>query len=254
MPVRSLSRKAAKCVRETDAVEYQRQFALFVASTDEKPKQIETLRKIVAGLKRRRSFLDVGAGSGEITAAVSESFAETTVVEPNPGLVRRLSTLYPNFRIFPEPWGKADLGRDRFDFILCSHVLGYLPERQWLGAVERMVGCLRPGGKLAVVLHSPEGGVAGMFRKMTGATVNSVKLWSDLVRTYGDERVRPHYGFSAIHTETLEDMTAIGLFLLSDPRYLGRKRELRRYLEKRHKETDGYFLEQEYMTLEVTQS
>jgi len=67
---------------EEDAA-YQRQLALFVKSSTEKGIELVKIGEIIAGIARRRNFLDIGAGGGDLTIPVSQSFDRTTVVEPN---------------------------------------------------------------------------------------------------------------------------------------------------------------------------
>jgi 16S rRNA A1518/A1519 N6-dimethyltransferase RsmA/KsgA/DIM1 with predicted DNA glycosylase/AP lyase activity len=72
--------------------------------------------------------LDIGVTNGELTIPVSQSFRETTVVEPNEKQVAFLKRRCPHFTIYNDLWKKIDLGSSCYDFILCSHVLYYIEE------------------------------------------------------------------------------------------------------------------------------
>ena len=61
-------------------VEYQRQLALFVRCSTEKGIELLKIGETVAGLRHRRYFLDIGAGGGDLTVPISQSFNETTIV------------------------------------------------------------------------------------------------------------------------------------------------------------------------------
>ncbi|RCV62688.1 hypothetical protein C5S53_17435 [Methanophagales archaeon] len=61
-------------VEEGDDAEYQRQLALFTRSSTEKGIELEKLGEIIAGLPHRRYFLDIGAGGGDLTIPISQSF------------------------------------------------------------------------------------------------------------------------------------------------------------------------------------
>ena len=249
--LKKIARKRAGESAPVDAAQYRKLFALFVSSTDQKQRQIEQIRSILKTLKTKRDFLDVGAGSGEITSAVSEEFARTSVVEPNTEQVTYLSERYPNFRIFPDDIRDLNLRDEQFDFILCSHVLYYIPEAEWMPVAESLARHLRPGGKFLIVLQSPCGGVSELFRTFGVPVAPSLQLWNRLTQRFGVEAVRAYYGTCEIKTQTLEEMTAIGIFLMSARNVRPRKSALSRYLERRHRSPEGYRIGQEYLTFEI---
>jgi SAM-dependent methyltransferase len=243
-------KRAARSVA-LDAAQYRKMFALFVSSTDQKRRQIEQIRAILKTLKTKKDFLDVGAGSGEITCVISEEFTRTSVVEPNTEQVTYLSERYPDFRIFPDDIRELNLGDEQFDFILCSHVLYYIPEAEWMPVAESLTRHLRPGGRFLIVLQSPSGGVSELFRKFGVPIAPSIELWNRLTRRFGVEAVRAYYGTCEIRTETLEQMTAIGIFLMSARNIRPRRSALSRYLECTHRVPEGYRIGQEYLTFEI---
>ncbi|MCX6000262.1 MAG: methyltransferase domain-containing protein, partial [Chloroflexi bacterium] len=117
-----------KSIEMEEDAEYQRQLALFVRSSTEKGIELVKVGEVIAGLSQRRSFLDIGAGGGDLTIPISQSFRETTVVEPNKKQAGFLRRRCPGFAVHNDLWGEVDLGPKRFDFILCSHVLYYIEE------------------------------------------------------------------------------------------------------------------------------
>src|SRR4030042_6236216 len=119
-------------------VEYQRQLAVFVKSSTEKGIELIKIGEIIAGLAKRKYFLDIGAGGGDLTIPVSQSFDETTIVEPNVKQADFLKKRCPHFNIYNDFWENIDLSPRRFDFILCSHVLYYIEEGQWITTIEKM--------------------------------------------------------------------------------------------------------------------
>lgn len=252
LSVRPAKSRCAGAVGKGKAADYSRQFALFVNSTDEKKQQIETILGILRRLKRKEDFLDVGAGSGEITAAVSEWFGRTTVIEPSADQVRRLSRRFPGFRIFPDTVDGADLGDEKFDLVLCSHVLYYIPEARWGSVVDGLFFRLREEGKMVVALQSSEGDTADFFSYFTGNRVGSMGLWRRMAERYGQENVLAHYRVSRVQTTSLDDMTDIGLFMLVDKKYSKKRSAIRRYFETRHKAADGYSMRIDSITFEIT--
>lgn len=231
--------------------EYQRQLAVFVQSCTEKGIELVKIGELIAGLPQRRSFLDIGAGGGDLTLPISSSFEATTVVEPNPLQAQRLQRRCPGFRVVSDHWDRVDLGSERFDFILCSHVLYYIPEGAWLTTIEKMHTHLESGGCIAIVIQSPMGEVAEFFSCFTRYDVNILGLWGDLIRKYGDEAVEVRYFVNEIYAENLDDMVSIGLFLLIDRNFRSHEDEIRKYFEKRHKAPGGYRLRQDDILLVI---
>jgi len=231
--------------------EYQRQLDLFVRSSTEKSVELVRIGEIIAGLHERRSFLDIGAGGGDLTIPVSQSFTETTVVEPNKKQVDFLKRRCPHFNIIHDLWENVDLDNKLFDFVLCSHVLYYIKEGSWIGTIDKMYCHLTKGGRIVIVLQSPIGGVANFFNRFTHYDVNVLGLWSLLIKRYGDHAIDVRYFLNEIWTDNLEDMVTIGLFLLIDRKFNEQKAEIGKYFERNHKTEEGYRLVQDDILLVI---
>jgi ubiquinone/menaquinone biosynthesis C-methylase UbiE len=234
-----------------DDVEYQRQLALFARCSTEKGIELIRIGETIAELGHRRYFLDIGAGGGDLTIPTSQSFAHTTVVEPNEKQAGFLSRRCPDFEVYNNLWRNVDLGSKRYDFILCSHVLYYIGHSEWLTTIEKMYTHLEPGGRIAIVLQSPIGEVADFFNQFAQYDVQILALWRDLIQRYGDNAIEVRYFMNEIWAESLEDMVTIGLFLLLDPRFKEYKDEIRQYFESHHKVPEGYRLMQDEILLVV---
>lgn len=243
-----------KNVEMEEDLEYQRQLGLFVRASTEKGIELVKIGEMLAGLTRRRSFLDIGAGGGDLTLPISQSFDETTIIEPNEKQAAFFKRRCPHFTIHNDYLEKVDLASKRYDFILCSHVLYYIPEGRWLETIEKMYAYLETEGRIAIVLQSPIGEVAKFFNQFTRYDVNILELWGDLIRKYGDEAVEVKYFMNEIWTESIEDMVTIGLFLLIDRRFRKYEERIRRYIESHHKVTDGYRMMQDEILLVVKKS
>jgi SAM-dependent methyltransferase len=234
-----------------DDAEYRRQLSLFTNCCTEKPTELVKIGEVLAGLKQRRRFLDIGAGSGYLTIPISEEFAETTVVEPNTIQAAYLRRRCPGFNVYQGGWQDADLGDRRFDFILCSHVLYYIEEGRWPETIEKMLDHLEPGGCAVIVLQSSTGEVADFFNQFTRYDVSVLELRQALVKHCGDDNVETHYFTNEICTESLDDMTSIGLFLLIDRRFKEREADIRRYIEAKHRTSGGSRMVQDEILLAV---
>ena len=237
-----------------DDTEYQRQLALFSQCSTEKGIELVKVGEIIAGVPHRSSFLDVGAGGGVLTIPISQSFNETTVVEPNGKQATFFKQRCPHFKVYNDSWETIDLGSQRYDFILCSHVLYYIEEGHWLQTIEKMYEYLEPGGRIAIVLQSPIGEVADFFNQFTHYDVKILELWRDLTQLYGDDAITVRYFTNEIWTESLEQMVTIGLFLLIDPCFKRYKKRIRQYFESHHKTAEGYRLMQDEILLVITRT
>jgi SAM-dependent methyltransferase len=235
---------------EEDA-EYQRQLDIFARCCTEKRIELLHVGEVIATLAHRQRFLDIGAGGGDLTIPVSQSFRETHIVEPNARQAAMFRRRYPKFIVHEGTWEQTVLTGERFDLVLCSHVLYYIPAGAWMPTIQKMYGHLEDGGAIAIVLQSPLGEVADFFNHFASYDVEVLGLWRDLVRLYGDDTVNVRYFFNEIFTRTLDEMTTIGLFLLLDLRYKEREREIRRYFRQRHKVPGGYRLIQDEILLTV---
>jgi len=231
---------------------YRRQLRLFVASCAEKGAELVRIGEVLGGLRRRRAFLDIGAGGGDLTIPLSASFAATTVVEPNAAQVAFLRGQRPEFECIHASFEDVDLDGRRFDLILCSHVLYYIPPGRWLHTVAKMYDHLAPGGRLVLVVQSPVGQVAEFFNTFTTYDAPILDLWDRLADLYGEENLDVRYFLNDIRTTSLDDMVDIGLFLLCDRRFRRQRREIAAYLESRHKVPGGYRLVQDEILLCVT--
>lgn len=235
---------------ENDA-EYQQQLNLFIRSSTEKGIELVKIGEIMAGLSKKRYFLDIGAGSGDLTIPISQSFEETTIVEPNAKQAGYLKRRCSHFIIYNDSWESVNLDLKRYDFILCSHVLYYIKEDQWLSTIKKMYTHLEDGGRIAIVLQSPMGEVASFFNHFSSYDVNILELWRDLIREYGDEVIEVRYFMNEIYTDNLEDMVSIGFFLLLDRKYKERREDISNYFETHHKKDEGYHIKQDEILLIV---
>lgn len=230
---------------------FRKQFELFIRSSTDKRVELMKIGEVIADLRHRRRFLDVGAGGGDLTIPLAQSFHETTIVEPNTAQVEFLRRRYPHFKLHNTTWADVELGADRYDFILCSHVLYYLDEADWIPAIDKMRAHLEPDGRLVIVLQSPIGELADFYNRFAHYDVDILGLWRELIHRFGDQAVEVRYFVNEIWTDKLDDMVEIGLFLLIDRKFREREDEIRDYFATRHRRGDGYRLKQDEILLAV---
>jgi SAM-dependent methyltransferase len=230
---------------------YQRQLELFSKCSQEKSIELVLAGEVISQLQNTANFLDIGAGTGCLTAIISTFFNDITVIEPNKKQAEHFRRRYPQFHVYEEKWETADLGSKLFDFIFCSHVLYYIPAEQWLDVIRKMYAHLKEKGRIAIVLQSPAGDVARFFRVFSGYDVPVIELWRDLTGIYGHQALEVRYFVNEIFAETLEDMVSIGLFLLIDKKFESLADRIAGYFEENHKVAGGYSLRQDEIMIVI---
>jgi SAM-dependent methyltransferase len=238
-------------VDTADDAAYQHQLSLFSDCSTEKGIELIKTGMVIATLPWRERFLDIGAGGGHLTIPIAHQFGMTAIVEPNPRQAEIFRRRCPGFRIYNDYWKDIELGDERFDLILCSHVLYYIPEGSWMQTVEKMYRHLSPGGCLIIVMQSPLGEVADFFNTFTTYDVPILDLTRDVIALYGDDAVQLQYFQNEIYAESLDDMVDIGLFLLLDQRFTARKGEIAEYFRLHHTVNGGYLIKQDEILLVI---
>lgn len=133
--------------------------------------------KVFPNLEHKNSFLDIGAGSGEVTKPLSLYFRNTSIVEPNAESRKHYSSsdycIFPNFFqdcIFPQ----------KFDFALCSHVLYHIDVKLWPSMIDKFIDSLNPQGKGMFVLAAARGKIHDFFSGFNANYPNSNGIISHL--------------------------------------------------------------------------
>lgn len=128
---------------------------LLYSRTDEKEIAVGLLRRIFAG-RRFRDALDVGAGPGKLTAVLAEHADQLTLIEMLPEYRDILLQKFPTANIVVASIDHVVLDRP-YNAILCSQVLYYFPEGEWMGLVRKLFAALAPGGQLLLILMRDSG-------------------------------------------------------------------------------------------------
>jgi len=145
------------------------------------PQEVEIFRGY--GLSGPIRILDVGCGTGEITARLAELYPEATLlgidlIEPHLETARRRCAAYGarvSFRsadAFALPFGD-----DELDLVVCRHVLQAVPRPS--DAIAEMVRVLRPGGRLHLLVED-----YGMIH-MHPTRLDVDRFWAEGPAAYG---------------------------------------------------------------------
>jgi trans-aconitate methyltransferase len=144
-----------ECIKVYDSLSpaYHRAFEAFLAHTDQKVTARNWLRGMVDSLPSRRIFIDAGAGNGKVTAWFLPDFQRTIAIELNPTLCDDLRRICPTAEVIPQTIPEAQI-TVAADLVLCSHVLYYINEAEWMAHLESLASWLSPKGVLAVVVQN----------------------------------------------------------------------------------------------------
>ena len=111
-------------------------------------------KNIISKLNSKKAFLDIGAGPGKITQLLSKKFIKTYIVEPN----ENYNDFYKENNFITYNLNYMDYNLDKkYDFILCSHVLYYVGDKDWTAFIKKIYDSLEKGGKAVIVLIAPKG-------------------------------------------------------------------------------------------------
>lgn len=132
--------------------------------------------KILPTLASCNALLDVGAGQADFTSSLAEYFKSITVIDSNP--IFEDIYIKKNFKYFIGDFLQFNT-LHAFDFVTCSHVLYYFPDR--LDEVlQILLTFLNPKGILMVVLVAPRGASHKLHSKLNPNYVHSGKVEASL--------------------------------------------------------------------------
>jgi SAM-dependent methyltransferase len=110
---------------------------------------VAPLGRDVAGLR----VLDLGAGTGKLTALLAELGADVTAVEPNEGMLAELRRQVPSARALHGPAEAIPLPDGSVDAVLCAQSLHWFDLSR---AVPEIVRVLASGGVLGAMWNSDD--------------------------------------------------------------------------------------------------
>ena len=203
-------------VFDSGSAAYECAFATFLAHTDQKVQARRWLDEFVATLPSRMLLVDAGAGAGDAVSSIIAAFGRALLIEPNPFLRPLLAERCPQGEILPHGILEASVPPASADFVLCSHVLYYIPQRDWLAHVRRMIAWLSPSGVLAVILQNPGTDCMRMVRQFHGRSFDLHELAGRLeAETDARCRISLTAIDSRIETDEFTTACAIAEFMLN---------------------------------------
>jgi SAM-dependent methyltransferase len=227
-----------------DQPEYARAFGTFLTHTDQKTKAIGWLTDFLDGLGSHRLFVDAGAGEGSITAVLARLFDRTIAIEPNNALRMELARGCPQAETVGVPISEA-LITSPADFVLCSHVLYYIPQKDWSDILERLASWLGPDGAAVVLLANPAADVMALPREFFGRNFDLAPVVQEFKTRHNDWEVLMDTLNCGVVVEDLESACTLTRFFLSDYPDWGRRvtrRRIQEYVLSHFTDPRGYRL------------
>lgn len=200
---------------DSQGQDYKQAFQIFLDHTNQKRNARTWLERVVKGLPNRRAFIDAGAGNGEMAKTFAGSFTHTIAIEPNTYLLNQLRQALSAVEAIEQPIMEAQ-PTAQGDFVLCSHTLYYIPAKDWLSHIERLVSWMAPGGVTVLVLQHRESGCMNMLHHFFGHRFE-LRQAMETFRTKHGDRFEVTMAMEPAHVETpdLTKTKAVAEFMLN---------------------------------------
>jgi hypothetical protein len=177
-----------------------------------------------------------------VTKAFASAFDRTIAIEPNPHLLTQLKQAIPQAEAIGAPILGAD-PKARGDFVLCSHVLYYIPAEEWLVHLDRLVTWMSPTSVTVVVVQNHNTDCMAMLDHFFGHRFDLHQLAQAFRAKHGG-RYDVAITLDPAHVETREPASAyaiaefiLNLLPISRP---PARQDVENYLSK-HSLTDGTY-------------
>jgi SAM-dependent methyltransferase len=108
-----------------------------------------------AGIEAGQRVLDVGAGTGALTADLIRRGADVSAADPSPPFVKTLRERFPDIGVHEAPAEELPWPDESFDAALAQLVITFM--RDAPAGIAEMQRVVRPGGVIAVCMWDREG-------------------------------------------------------------------------------------------------
>lgn len=132
-------------------ITYARMFESYASLSHEKTFLADRIERLLP--PKCESYLDVGPGDGSLMRMLAPRFACVSAVEANAAFLPSLLEITDNVRLRKIEETRL---RGTHSFILCSHVLGYIPVNARVGLLRRLATHLDPEGILVIIYNSAQ--------------------------------------------------------------------------------------------------
>lgn len=153
---------------------YKEQFDLLSFSTNEYEQSVAFIRQaILPNLQSKKHFLDVGAGSGNLSKPLAPLFQQTTIVEPNSfyygELMEWSSANGIQMAGYNGDWLDYSLDAT-VDLAVLAHVLYFVAPEKRSEFIRKAYDRVKPGGYMIIILISATSGIMHLYRGLLSVT------------------------------------------------------------------------------------
>lgn len=189
---------------------------------------------ILPSLKNKHSFIDIGVGDGSITNFVGCHFANITLVDPAAKSLENVSLLPKQVAKINQDILYADLGSLSFDFILLSHVLYYIPEKELPHLLQKLYNRLNEGGCMTIIVSEglDKDKIINHFTKQTTTLESKILHYADFANN-----ILTYHSTESINTTDINNLMDIASIFLNDRETCAETFELKDYLKTFYKPT-----------------
>jgi hypothetical protein len=183
-------------------------------------------------------------GCGNLRGTARNGFDRTIAIEPNNALRMELARGCPQAETVGVPISEV-LITSPADFVLCSHVLYYIPQKDWSDILERFASWLGPDGAAVVLLANPAADVMALPREFFGRNFDLAPVVQEFKTRHDDWEVLMDTLNCGVVVEDLESACTLTRFFLSDYPDWGRRvtrRRIQEYVLSHFTDPRGYRL------------
>lgn len=170
--------------------------------------------RLLSRLPKQPTLLDVGAGSGKVAERLAPHFGALTLLEPNPNQIAGLKL--DKATVHVEPLERFH-STEKYDVVLCSHVLYHVPLSDWAGFIDRMLTFVRPGGYCLLVMAAARGETYELCRDFSDRLIFGDHMISTVRQMHLPHEVIPE--MSGFVAKTFEEMYTLCRFFVLEGCY-----------------------------------
>ena len=145
---------------------------------------------------------------------LAKLFDRTIAIEPNSALRAELTRRCPEAEIVQAPISEARIASP-VDFVLCSHVLYYVPQTDWTDTLERLTSWLGVYGAAVVLLGNSNADSMALAREFFGRNIDLAPAVREFKARHDDFEIVTQTLNCEVVVDDLESACTVTRFFLS---------------------------------------